>query len=79
MELPETAYVTLPPEWVCEILSDSRRGLDLNDKRTIYAREGGEHLWLVDLAERTLEAFELRKGEWVPIASSRTCTSPNNA
>ena len=70
-ELPETAYVTLPPDWVCEILSDSRRRLDLNDKRIVYVREGVEHLWLVDLVARTLEAFELREGEWVLIASAK--------
>ena len=70
-ELPETAYVTLRPDWVCEILSDSRRRLELNDKRTVYAREGVEHLWLVDLAARTLEAFELREGEWALVASAK--------
>ena len=70
-ELPETAYVTLRPDWVCEILSDSRRRLELSDKRTVYAREGVEHLWLVDLAARTLEAFELREGEWTRVASAK--------
>ena len=70
-ELPETAYVTLRPDWVCEILSDSRRRLELNDKRTVYAREGVEHLWLVDLATRTLAAFELREGEWALVANAK--------
>ena len=70
-ELPETAYVTLRSDWVCEILSDSRRRLELNDKRTVYAREGVEHLWLVDLAARTLKAFELREGEWARIANAK--------
>ena len=70
-ELPETAYVTLRPDWVCEILSDSRRRLELSHKRTVYAREGVEHLWLVDLAARTLEAFELREGEWTLVASAK--------
>ena len=69
--LPETAYVTLRPEWVCEMVSNSRRRLELNDKRAVYAREGVEHLWLVDLAARTLDAFELREGEWVLVASAK--------
>ena len=51
--------------------SDSRRRLELNDKRTVYAREGVEHLWLVDLAARTLEAFELGEGEWALVASAK--------
>ena len=29
------------------------------------------HLWFVDPADRTLEAFELREGEWVLIATAQ--------
>ena len=70
-DYPETAYVTLAPDWVCEVLSASTRRLDLHGKRPIYAREGVAHLWLVDPADRTLEAFELRDGQWVLIASAK--------
>ena len=68
---PDTAYVTLAPDWVCEVLSASTRRLDLHDKRPVYAREGVAHLWLVDPADRTLEAFELREGQWVLIATAK--------
>ena len=68
-EYPETAYVTLAPDWVCEVLSASTRKHDLCGKRPIYAREGVAHLWLVDPVDRTLEAFELRDGQWVLIAT----------
>ena len=68
-ELPKTAYFSLPPDWVCEILSPSTRKVDLDKKRPIYAREGVSHLWLVDPIDQTLEAFELRDGEWVLIAT----------
>ena len=37
----------------------------------IYARDGVAHLWLIDLIDRTLEAFELREGEWVLIACAK--------
>ena len=67
---PETAYFTLAPDWVCEVLSPSTRKLDLKAKRPVYAREGVRHLWLVDPAERTLEAFELTAGEWARIATA---------
>ena len=40
---PKTAYTTLVPDWVCEILSPSTRGLDLEAKRPVYAREGVRH------------------------------------
>ena len=67
---PETAYFTLSPDWVCEILSPSTRKLDPEAKRPVYAREGVRHLWLVDPAERTLEAFERTAGEWTSIATA---------
>ena len=69
--MPDTAYFTLAPDWVCEVLSASTRRFDLHGKRPIYAREGVGHLWLVDPADRTLEAFELREGQWVLIASAQ--------
>ena len=70
-DYPETAYVTLPPDWVCEVLSASTRRLDLQEKRPVYAREGVGHLWLVDPADRTLDAFELHEGQWLLIASAK--------
>ena len=70
-KLLDAAFVTLAPNWVCEVLSASTRKLDLCGKRPIYAREGVGHLWLVDPVDRTLEAFELRDGEWVLIASAK--------
>ena len=70
-EYPDTAYVTLAPDWVCEVLSASTRRLDLHEKRPTYAREGVRYLWLVDPTDRTLEAFELREGQWALIASAK--------
>ena len=59
----------IAPDWVCETMADSTRGLDLNGKRPVYAREGIPHLWLVEPTDRTLEAFELQEGQWALIAS----------
>ena len=70
-ELPDTAYFTLAPDWVCEVLSSSTRKVDLHEKRPVYAREGVAHLWLVDPTDRTLEAFELQNGQWLLIASAQ--------
>ena len=68
---PDVAFLTLAPDWVCEILSPSTRKLDLEGKRPIYAREGVEHLWFVDPAARTLDAFALEGGAWTPAGSAR--------
>ena len=70
-ELPDTAYFTLEPDWVCEVLSASTRRLDLHEKRPVYAHEGVPYLWLVDPVDRTLEAFELHDGQWLLIASAK--------
>ena len=70
-DYPDTAYFTLAPDWVCEVLSPSTRKLDLHEKRPLYALAGVGHLWLVDPTDRALEAFELREGEWVLIATAK--------
>ena len=68
-ELPDTAYFTLAPDWVCEVLSPSTRKLDLVHKRPIYASAGVAHLWLIDPVERILEAFKLHDEKWQLIAT----------
>ena len=70
-DYPDAAYVTLAPDWVCEVLSASTRRLDLQEKRPVYAREGVGHLWLIEPTDRTLEAFELRDSQWVLIGSAK--------
>ena len=69
--MPGTAYFTLAPDWACEVLSASTRRVGLQEKRPAYAREGVAYLWLMDPADRTLEAFELRDGQWVLIACAK--------
>ncbi len=62
---PDVPYFEMAPDWVCEVLSPSTRRIDQNEKRTIYAREGVAHLWFVDPDIKTLEVFELCKGQWL--------------
>lgn len=68
-EYPDAAFFTVVPDWVCEVLSPSTRRLDLGEKRALYAREGVCHPWFVDPDARTLEAFELRGGQWLLLAT----------
>lgn len=63
-ELPETAWFELAPDWVCEVLSPSTAKDDRTIKMSLYARHGVGHLWLVDPLLKTLEAYELREGQW---------------
>jgi Uma2 family endonuclease len=66
---PETAYATLPPDWVCEILSPSTSSFDRATKLAIYAREGVPWAWLIDPLARTLEVLKLENGRWTILAT----------
>jgi len=71
-ELPETAYFTLAPDWVCEVLSPSTATFDREEKMPLYAREGVRHAWLVDPLARTLEVFVLgAEGRWIEVGVHR--------
>jgi Uma2 family endonuclease len=67
-ELPETAAFTLPPDWICEVLSEGTERLDRIKKARIYAREGVAHYWLVHPVQRTLEVLRNEGGRWVAVA-----------
>jgi len=67
--LPDEAFFSLAPDWVCEVLSPSTDRIDRAKKRPIYARESVSHLWLVIPASRTLEVSRLEGGRWVLLAT----------
>ena len=58
-ELPEVAFFTLAPDWLCEVLSPSTAALDRGRKLPLYARANVVHLWLVDPLAKTLEVLRL--------------------
>lgn len=62
---PDTNYLTVRPDWVCEVLSRPTEVRDRTAKRRIYADAGLPHLWLIDPRQQLLEAFELSAGQWV--------------
>ena len=67
--LPDTAYFSIAPDWICEILSPSTAQLDRAKKLGIYAREGVRHAWLLDPLARTLEVLRLDNGHWTIVAA----------
>ena len=58
-EAPRTDFLSVSPDWVCEVLSPSTGSLDRGDKLKVYAREAVTHVWLVDPLARTLEVLLL--------------------
>ena len=65
--VPAEAYLTLAPDWICEVLSSSTEALDRGKKLRIYAREGVAHAWFVDPLAHTLEVMSLMAGRWAQL------------
>ena len=63
--IPDAAYMTLAPDWVCEVISPATERMDRSRKMRIFAREGVPHLWLLDPLVRTLEVLRLESARWV--------------
>jgi len=61
----ETNWISVAPDWVCEMLSPRTRKYDRMKKMPKYARFEVQYAWLIDPSNRTLEVFQLRQGEWV--------------
>lgn len=57
--LPATAYFSITPDWVCEILSPSTATHDRKLKLPLYAAHGVRFAWLIDPAAKTLEIHVL--------------------
>jgi putative restriction endonuclease len=69
--LPDASFLTLPPDWVCEVLSKSTEKMDRTEKMPSYAASGVRHAWLVHPCRQTLETFQLREGAWAAMATYR--------
>lgn len=67
--VPDSAFLTLAPDWVCEIASPSTQRLDRGVKLDIYLREGVSHVWLLDPIAHFVEVFRLHNGQWVRAGS----------
>jgi Uma2 family endonuclease len=64
-QLPDTAWIEVAPDWLCEVLSPATESYDRGDKRLIYAAAGVTYVWHIDPVLRMLEAYELKDGKWL--------------
>jgi Uma2 family endonuclease len=62
--MPDEGFLSLAPEWICEVLLASTERIDRGRKLRIYAEAGVAHAWLVNPVERTLEVLLLKDGSW---------------
>jgi len=69
--LPETAWFSEPPDWICEVVSPSAAGLDRIVKLPRYAEHQIGHAWLVDPLSRSLEVYRLVDGRWSMVGADQ--------
>jgi Uma2 family endonuclease len=67
--IPDTAWISLAPDWVCEVASPSTERIDRVQKLRIYAREGVGHAWLVNPTTRTLEVYRRAEDKWTLVST----------
>ena len=63
--LPDAAWFTLVPDWVCEVLSPSTAIVDRTGKQDIYREQGVPWLWFVDPAAHTIEVLSRAEAHWI--------------
>jgi Uma2 family endonuclease len=69
--VPNDAFFTLRPDWVCELLSRRTAVHDRAEKLPIYASAEVPNVWLVDPVQRTLEVFRRQGDTWLVVAVHR--------
>lgn len=63
-EPPDAPWLTVAPDWVCEVLSPSTWPVDRYRKMPLYHREGLGHAWIIDPVLRTLEVYRRGRNGW---------------
>jgi len=66
---PDEPFLTVAPDWVCEVVSPVTLSLDRVRKLPLYAQHGVSHAWFIDPEARTLEVFQRLKRGWLFAAS----------
>jgi Uma2 family endonuclease len=68
-QIPAALYLTVSPDWICEVLSPSTETIDRAKKLAIYARERVGNAWLVNPGSQTLEVLRLESERWSLLAT----------
>lgn len=69
--LPKVAnapFITIAPNWLCEVVSDSTEKLDRAKKLLIYAAHSVHNVWIINPLQQTLEVLRLHAGNWLTVA-----------
>ncbi|RJQ61429.1 MAG: Uma2 family endonuclease [Desulfobacteraceae bacterium] len=60
----EHNWISVRPDWICEVLSPGTLRTDRVKKMRIYAQHEVPHLWLIDPIEKTLEVYRFQAGSF---------------
>ncbi|MEN6441928.1 MAG: Uma2 family endonuclease, partial [Syntrophobacter sp.] len=63
--LEETNWISVSPDWVCEVLSPGTLRVDRGKKMPLYGQNAVGHPWLIDAVARNLDIFRHEAGRWV--------------
>lgn len=58
--VPNTAWIELPPDWVCDVLTPSSLTIVREQKAAAYARHGISDWWVIDPDKQAVEVHALR-------------------
>ncbi len=62
---PGAPFLTLAPDWICEVVSPVTVALDRTRKLPLYAQHGVSFAWFIDPEARTLEVFQRLRRGWL--------------
>ncbi|MGA7877647.1 MAG: Uma2 family endonuclease [Desulfoferrobacter sp.] len=68
-DVEDTNWISVFPDWACEILSPGTVRVDRVKKMPIYSQHSISHLWIIDPTAKTLEVFKLKSGSWILLES----------
>jgi Uma2 family endonuclease len=73
-----TGWMTVSPDWACEVLSEGHEKRDLVDKLQTLRDAGVPHYWVIDRVKRLILAYRLTAEGYVvrPIDASETLRIP---
>ncbi len=69
--IPDTAYFTPAPDWLCEVLSPSTEAIGRSDKLEIYRAAEVSWVWLANPRARILEVLQNSPEGWLRVAIHR--------
>lgn len=61
----ESNWISVAPDWICEVLSPGTLRKDKIIKMPIYGRYKVKYFWLIDPQAKTLDVLRLEGGNWV--------------